>query len=258
MLTADFIWSEIRDRVQFDADRFTWWLKISRKSRVNTKGNLYKRPTKKRLLGGISLRAVRRHHPSELYKMTIPCMVCFMETSEISIRSWCCSGIICLSCLEAHVSSKIEEAVVKIVCPLGNCDSLISEDEIKELVPGEVFEKYQRFKVEIEQNPYIKTCPGCSRIYHHPELAKTEQERDLSLSSEVMKVTCSKCRLVWCFSCQAPWHHALTCKEFCKGDKSLKIWAKNRGQPVRNACRCPKCQVFIQKSSGCDHMSCSR
>ena len=204
------------------------------------------------------MRAVRRHHPSELYKMTIPCMVCFMETSEISIRSWCCSGIICLSCLEAHVSSKIEEAVVKIVCPLGNCDSLISEDEIKELVSGEVFEKYQRFKVEIEQNPYIKTCPGCSRIYHHPELAKTEQERDLSLSSEVMKVTCSKCRLVWCFSCQAPWHHALTCKEFCKGDKSLKIWAKNRGQPVRNACRCPKCQVFIQKSSGCDHMSCSR
>jgi len=46
LLTADFIWSEIRDRVQFDADRFTWWLKISRKSRVNTKGNLYKRPTK--------------------------------------------------------------------------------------------------------------------------------------------------------------------------------------------------------------------
>ena len=217
-----------------------------------TKGNLLKQSTWR-----ISLKAARaRRDISAVKKMTIPCMVCFLETPEVSIRSWCCSGIICLPCLEAHVVSKIEEAIVKIVCPLGNCDSLISQDEIKELVPDEIFEKYQRFKVEIEQNPHIKTCPGCSRIYHFPDVTKTEQEKDWS--PEVWKVTCSKCRLVWCFSCQAPWHHGLSCREFCKGDKSLKIWAKNRGQPARNACRCPKCEVFIQKSSGCDHMSCSR
>ena len=83
--------------------------------------------------------------------MTIPCMVCFTETSEISIRSWCCSGIICLSCLEAHVSSKIEEAVVKIVCPLGNCDSLISEDEIKELVSDEVLKSTNASKWKLNR-----------------------------------------------------------------------------------------------------------
>jgi len=189
--------------------------------------------------------------------MTIPCMVCFLETNEISIRS-CCSGIICLSCFEAHVRSKIEEAIVKIICPLGNCDNAVTDDEVEELVSEEIFEKYQQFKVEIEQNPLIKTCPGCSRIHHHPDLAGSTTEEENDERPEELKVTCSKCQLVWCFACQAPWHHGLTCKEFCKGDKSLKIWAKNRGQPVRNACRCPKCHVFIQKSSGCDHMSCSR
>lgn len=189
--------------------------------------------------------------------MTIPCMVCFLETNEISIRS-CCSGIICLSCFEAHVRSKIEEAIVKIICPLGNCDNAVTDDEVEELVSEEIFEKYQQFKVEIEQDPLIKTCPGCSRIHHHPDLAGSTTEEENDERPEELKVTCSKCQLVWCFACQAPWHHGLTCKEFCKGDKSLKIWAKNRGQPVRNACRCPKCHVFIQKSSGCDHMSCSR
>lgn len=187
------------------------------------------------------------------------CMVCFLETTEISIRL-CCSEPICQTCLAAHVQSKIEEAIVKIVCPLGNCDSLISDDEVQELVSDEIFEKFQRFKVEIEQNPSIKTCPGCSRIHRYTDLANASsiKEEEKEAPPETLKVTCSKCELIWCFACQAPWHHGLTCQEFCKGDKSLKIWAKNRGQPVRNARRCPKCHVFIQKSSGCDHMSCSR
>lgn len=192
--------------------------------------------------------------------MTIPCMICLLETNEdFSIRS-CCSGIICVACLGTHVQSKIDEAIVKIVCPLGNCDSLMSNDEIKELVPEEIYEKFQRFKVEVEQNPLIKTCPGCSRIHNQTDLlaASSTVEEGNELRPEDLKVTCPKCQLVWCFACQAPWHHGLSCNEFCKGDKSLKIWAKNRGQPARNACRCPKCHVFIQKSSGCDHMCCSR
>lgn len=175
--------------------------------------------------------------------MTVPCMVCFLETSEIHIRS-CCSGVICRACLEAHVQSKIEEAIVKIICPLGNCDNLISDDEVGKLISENVFEKYQRFKVEVERNPSIKTCPGCSRIHHYAAeiLPKVEGEKDYR--AENLQVTCSKCHLIWCFTCQAPWHYGLTCKEFRKGDKSLKIWAKNRGQPKRNACRCPKCHVF--------------
>lgn len=187
----------------------------------------------------------------------VPCMVCFLETNEIHIRS-CCSGVICRTCLEAHVQSKIEEAIVKIICPLGNCDNLISDDEVGKLISENVFEKYQRFKVEVERNPSIKTCPGCSRIHHYAAdiLPKVEGEKDYR--AENLQVTCSKCHLIWCFTCQAPWHYGLTCKEFRRGDKSLKIWAKNRGQPKRNACRCPKCHVFIQKSAGCDHMSCAR
>ena len=187
------------------------------------------------------------------------CMVCFLEANEVSLRL-CCSEPICKSCLSAHVQSKIEEAIVKIVCPLGSCDSLLSDGEVQELVSDEIFEKFRQFKVEIEQNPSIKTCPGCSRIHRYTDLAPADstKEEEKDVLPETLKVTCSKCQLIWCFACQAPWHHGLTCQEFCKGDKSLKIWAKNRGQPARNARRCPKCHVFIQKSSGCDHMCCSR
>lgn len=45
--------------------------------------------------------------------------------------------------MEVYVKFKIEEVIVKIICFFGNCDSLIRDDEVGELVLEDVFEKYE-------------------------------------------------------------------------------------------------------------------
>ena len=199
----------------------------------------------------------------------VPCMICFLygsSSNEVMLRE-CCQGTICRNCLKRHFECKIEQAIVKVVCPLENCDRLAREEEIADVVSEAVLNKYRSFCVDLEKNPNIKTCPSCSRIYKHDTETGTDtktdelgeqSQKESEKTVQKLKVTCSDCQLVWCFDCQAPWHYGLTCKEFSKGDKSLKIWAKNRGQPCRNAQRCPKCQIFIQKFAGCDHMTCGR
>lgn len=212
----------------------------------------------------------------------VPCMVCFLHGSymnEVMLRD-CCQGTICRGCLSRHFEAKINHAIIKIICPLENCDAIAKEDEIKAVVKNDLFEKYQKFKVDVDGNPDVKTCPSCSRIYRRDSTSlisedyNSDEERKRNSEDNTEsgngektsdksatvgeKVTCPACKLVWCFSCQAPWHYGIACKDFCKGDKSLKIWAKNRGQANRNAQRCPKCRIYIQKYAGCDHMTCSR
>lgn len=203
----------------------------------------------------------------------VSCFVCYLHGSSsnaIMVRD-CCKGFLCADCLRCHIETKIKQAVVKIVCPLEDCDSFVSHNEIKELASPELNAKFEQFLVDIEQNPNVKTCPNCSRIFtFQPEDSKQEpatnddnkhansKSHSKKKISERTKVICGDCHLVWCFDCQAPWHYGMTCKDFCRGDKSLKIWAKNKGQYFRNATRCPKCQIFIQKFAGCDHMVCSR
>ena len=51
------------------------------------------------------------------------------------------------------------------------------------------------------------------------------------------------CGLLWCYRCQAPWHHNMTCQEYIKGDLLFKEWAKDHIRGQANAKRCPKCKV---------------
>ena len=60
----------------------------------------------------------------------------------------------------------------------------------------------------------------------------------------VLQVQCPECELEWCFPCQAPWHHGITCKKFRTGDVLLKQWAQQKIRPQEyNAQRCPRCKV---------------
>ncbi|KPP59274.1 hypothetical protein Z043_122818 [Scleropages formosus] len=72
-----------------------------------------------------------------------------------------------------------------------------------------------------------------------------------------MLVQCSRCQFVWCFKCHAPWHEGIKCKDYRKGDKLLRHWASAIEHGQRNAQKCPRCKIHIQRTEGCDHMSCT-
>ncbi|GFT51693.1 probable E3 ubiquitin-protein ligase RNF217 [Nephila pilipes] len=70
-------------------------------------------------------------------------------------------------------------------------------------------------------------------------------------------VACPSCQLQWCFQCHAPAHGALTCRQYKKGDHLLRNWARARTHGQQNAQKCPKCKIYIERTTGCDHMHCT-
>lgn len=57
------------------------------------------------------------------------------------------------------------------------------------------------------------------------------------------KVQCLECSLIWCFQCHSPWHDGIQCKEFRRGDRMLKKWAREVHYGQHNAQQCPSCKV---------------
>ncbi|XP_037394081.1 probable E3 ubiquitin-protein ligase RNF217 isoform X2 [Pygocentrus nattereri] len=106
----------------------------------------------------------------------------------------------------------------------------------------------------------LLTCRICLddgriRPLHCCQMAVCEQCLKTYISSQVQ---CSKCQFVWCFKCHAPWHEGLKCREYRKGDKLLRHWASVIEHGQRNAQKCPRCKIHIQRTEGCDHMTCTQ
>ncbi|XP_044780381.2 probable E3 ubiquitin-protein ligase RNF217 isoform X2 [Bubalus bubalis] len=102
-------------------------------------------------------------------------------------------------------------------------------------------------RVCLEDKP-IKPLPCCKK-------AVCEECLRVYLSSQIQ---CPTCQFVWCFKCHSPWHEGVNCKEYKKGDKLLRHWASEIEHGQRNAQKCPKCKIHIQRTEGCDHMTCSQ
>ena len=178
------------------------------------------------------------------------CVICY-QCDITLIKCQLCDQSICSDCMHLHLKAKISEGFILIRCPADYCTRIISNNEIKEHC-SELIHLYTKNKVDAENDPRHKTCPGCNLVHHF------EEPDDIPLHHK-----CGSCGLQWCVKCHAPWHVGISCKKYQKdvvgkGHKALKVWAKGKGLSHANAKKCPSCKFFIERISGCDHMSCSR
>ena len=185
-------------------------------------------------------------------KTRVECRICLTPIRQLHARL-CCSFDACNRCMKSYVEEKVRSGCVHIECPNDRCTKLIHRDEIMARLSGrELRDKFQQFLVDANNEVNRKTCPRCSHVKTFDlQLFKSSKTRP-------RLVTCDKCELQWCFGCHAPWHEGLKCAKFQKGDVFLKKWAKEECKGQKNAQRCPKCNVYIQRSKGCDHMTCSQ
>ena len=160
------------------------------------------------------------------------CCVC-LETRSLHVRA-CCAYAACDDCLARYYTAQVRAACIRVRC-IG-CDAHVPRDEIIFRLDDDAKRLFDRFLVDANRHPRIKTCPRCSvttRLDAHAQLGQPEG----------LRITCTDCLLDWCFPCQAPWHDGATCRQYRKGDKLLKAWARQQQRGQANAQKCPRCKV---------------
>ncbi|XP_006626510.2 E3 ubiquitin-protein ligase RNF217 isoform X2 [Lepisosteus oculatus] len=181
--------------------------------------------------------------------VVLTCRIC-LDDKHIEPLS-CCRRAVCGDCLQRYLSSQVHLGRVGITCPITECSEHLEDSTVLAHLPGEDIAKYMYFLELSRVDSSTKPCPQCN---HFTSL----KSKTPSKSESRYKVQCPKCQFVWCFRCHAPWHDGLNCKDYRKGDKLLRHWASAIEHGQRNAQKCPRCKIHIQRTEGCDHMTCSQ
>ncbi|KAM4633741.1 E3 ubiquitin-protein ligase RNF217 [Polymixia lowei] len=179
----------------------------------------------------------------------LSCRVCLEDKAIAALH--CCQKAVCDECLKLYVSSQVRVGRAYIICPIPECSGFLEEGLVLSHLANEEVAKYHYFLELSQLDASTKPCPQCSQFTslrtHTPN--RTEHK---------YKIQCSKCQFVWCFKCHAPWHNGLKCRDYRRGDKLLRNWASVIEHGQRNAQKCPQCKIHIQRTDGCDHMTCTQ
>ncbi|CDW78103.1 ibr domain containing protein [Stylonychia lemnae] len=172
------------------------------------------------------------------------CEICYKPIENDSqLLSLNCGHSYCKECLEAMVLYAIDVSgeVNKLKCPDSKCTAVLSRNVIQNLTNSEKFQKYLGFMLNYELilDKNKKFCPS-------PDCHNILERKGLGFSS---KIKCEKCNNEICFDCQAVWHQGQSCRQFQNNTTVGWILKKD-------AQKCPKCKVLIEKNDGCIHMKC--
>ncbi|XP_054838955.1 E3 ubiquitin-protein ligase RNF217 isoform X1 [Eublepharis macularius] len=185
--------------------------------------------------------------------LVLTCRVCLEEKPLKPLP--CCKKPVCEECLKRYLSSQVQVGQADIQCPITECSEHLDETTVLFNLPHDDIIKYKYFLELGRIGSSTKPCPQCKHFTtfrkrgHIPTPTKMENK---------YKIQCPSCQFVWCFKCHSPWHEGVNCKEYKKGDKLLRHWASEIEHGQRNAQKCPKCKIHIQRTEGCDHMTCSQ
>lgn len=171
------------------------------------------------------------------------CPVCFTEASVPTILT--CGHTWCTSCLESYIVSAVENKAFPLTC-LGadaSCTERISITLAKKILSGEDFASlcdasfWSYVHARTDQFHHCPT-PDCAQVYR-------------TVPGSVI-LQCPSCLARICSGCNTEAHDGFTCEERDQAeDKLYHEWAATHD--VKN---CPGCKTPIERSEGCNHMTC--
>ncbi|CAF0775139.1 unnamed protein product [Didymodactylos carnosus] len=195
------------------------------------------------------------------------CPICCDPIYSLSQKHMsCCNTNLCSMCFITHISTGIKQGKGKIECP--SCTEEINKNEILyyDELPIQLRERYQQNLAQALSEQYpntYKLCPNCNwiTIIDDKQQFKVTTNLFSSMIDRPAKIIeCEHCQQSWCWRCYAPMHDGQSCKEFKKDRTRIDTWAKGKRltDNQRNAQKCPKCAIYIEKIDGCNHMQCGK
>ncbi|RDB20510.1 ATP-dependent RNA helicase DEAH12, chloroplastic [Hypsizygus marmoreus] len=174
------------------------------------------------------------------------CPICYDEVAHPITLG--CKHVYCTACLRHYLTSAADTKMFPLAC-MGDeakCKTPIPIPVIQRFLTRQQYEHLIKvaFSVYLGQHSQdfrYCTTPDCSQIYR--------------CNAETM-LKCPSCFAEVCSACHEEAHEGMTCgeRQQRKSDEEEQLngtWAANNGVK-----RCPSCQVWIEKTEGCNHMTC--
>ncbi|PBK92812.1 hypothetical protein ARMGADRAFT_1063065 [Armillaria gallica] len=207
--------------------------------------------------GGEEVRLHLNNHITESHKSvnvnlapgTHTCPICYDDVS--TPFQLVCEHIYCTGCIRHFLTSAAETGIFPLVC-MGNeskCGRPISIPVIQKFLPETVFNHLLEtvFMTHIDKRPqefrYCKT-PDCTQIYRKSEA--------------VSVLRCPSCFSEICSSCGEDSHERMSCEDArihnnpAEQERMRDIWLSQQ----RGIKKCPACSRLLEKTEGCNHMTC--
>ncbi|KAK5118181.1 hypothetical protein LTR85_008161 [Meristemomyces frigidus] len=143
--------------------------------------------------------------------------------------------------LESQVASKPFD---QISC--AQCSKLLGQGEVRALATPAVYERYldSEFKATLSADPDFRWCiaPACKSGQVHSE-------------GDIFR--CVACAHKSCVNCNVAWHAGEGCEAFQARVKAQPEEEEASAKALKKIAKlCPGCARNIQKTGGCDHMTC--
>jgi IBR domain, a half RING-finger domain len=111
----------------------------------------------------------------------------------------------CLGCIQRHIEIQLETRLWnQLCCP--ECSALLGYADVEKYASKATFQRYDSLTMRdgISSDPNFRWCTAseCNSGQVHAE------------GAESPLMICSSCRMLSCFTHQAPWHEGMTCVEF--------------------------------------------
>ncbi|KAK4617649.1 E3 ubiquitin-protein ligase [Fulvia fulva] len=140
-------------------------------------------------------------------------------------------------------------ATSNIKCAQASCTAILVGSEISSVARSDTLEQYREKATQeyFKQYPNYIECPNADCTYGY-----IVEQGDSSIFN------CRVCLVQYCMKCVVNWHDDETCEDYrariraetAGGDRATKKLLR------REAKLCPRYKAWIQKISGCDHMTC--
>jgi hypothetical protein len=201
--------------------------------------------------------------------LTFTCNICFTDKElEDAVRFDCGHRTSCTACVKGFFESLIDDGNVHgLKCPETNCKTQASQKLVKDTVDFTKFVKYDELLLNeaLGDFPEIVNCPNCQ-----------------------MRVTadfdgyCEHCDFRFCTECNQPFHGVTQCglseaerkaeiKRYLKATEAERLRLEQVAISTRKKQnndseylirrlykKCPSCRADIEKTMGCNHMTCTR
>uniref|UniRef100_A0A2C9JL94 RBR-type E3 ubiquitin transferase n=1 Tax=Biomphalaria glabrata TaxID=6526 RepID=A0A2C9JL94_BIOGL len=181
------------------------------------------------------------------------CVVCMcpVESCTELYRLEGCGHSYCHTCLKAMVSVAVEDKQFPVDCVKENCSlALVWKDLRFCLKQNWISES------KLAQRSLDSLVATNSRRYKYCKTANCPVVYEVTEDEQSHEFNCPACLISLCTSCHSNYHVGVSCKMFAsqqEADLQFELWKKS---DPKNRKLCPECRAPIEKTEGCNHMTC--